>query len=102
MSKKLKATKPVGPPDGWVVSTAYQLSPQVTLSKGDACRITGEQGTFVFMRHVVNTKLNPVSEWIDLWGGSSGHAQWRSVKVDRLKHMPKKRIRTKKEPRPSE
>ena len=98
MPRKLKTTKPVGPPQGWVVHDSYQLSAQVTLSKGDECRIKGEQGKYKFIRHVVNTNLDPQSEWIDLWGGSHGHGQWRSIRVERLKHIPKKRARKKKEP----
>jgi len=98
MARKLKTTKPVGPPQGWVVSDSYQISPQVTLTKGDECRIKGEQGKYKFMRHVVNTNLDPQSEWIDLWGGSHGHGQWRSIQVERLKHIPQKRVRKKKEP----
>ena len=33
MSRKLKTTKPVGPPQGWVVHDSYQLSAQVTYPK---------------------------------------------------------------------
>ena len=98
MARKLKTTKPVGPPEGWVVSDSYQISAQVVLAKGDECRIKGEQGKYKFMRHVVNTNLDPHSEWIDLWGGSHGHGQWRSIQIDRLRHIPKKRARKKKEP----
>lgn len=98
MSRKRKTTKPVELPKGWVVSTEYQLSPQVTLQKGDECRIKGEQGKYIFMRHVVNTNID--SEWVDLWGGSHGHGQMRSIHVDRLKHVPQRRTRRKKEPQP--
>lgn len=98
-TKNVKTTKaPVGPPPGWLVAEMYQISPQVTLFKGDECRIKGEQGKYKFIRHVINTNLRPHSEWIDLWGGSHGHGQWRSVRVERIKHIPKKRPRKKKEP----
>jgi hypothetical protein len=97
MPKKAKPTEPVGPPKGWVVCETFQMSPQVTLSKGDECRVKGEQGKFVFLRHVWNTNTN--SEWVDVWGGSAGHSQWRSVRIERLKHIPKKRSRKQKEPR---
>ena len=98
MSRKKKTTKPVGPPAGWVVSDTYQVSPQVILNKGDECRIKGEQGKYTFMRHVINTNHDPQSEWIDLWGGSHGHGQYRSIHIERLKHIPAKRSRRKKEP----
>jgi|SRR5210317_130745 len=97
MARK-KKTQPVGPPEGWVISEEYQISSQITLGRGDVCKIKGERGTFVFKRHVVNTNLTPASEWIDLWGGSHGHGQWRSITPDRLKHIPTKRRRTKKNP----
>jgi hypothetical protein len=98
MARKKKETQPVGPPEGWLVSEEYQISPQVTLSKGDECRIKGEQGKYKFIRHVINTNLD--SEWVDLWGGSHGHGQWRSVHTHMLKHIPEKRSRRKKEPQP--
>jgi len=97
MARKRK-TQPIGPPEGWVISEEYQISAQITLNKDDECKIKGEQGKFVFKRHVVNTNLNPASEWIDLWGGSHGHGQWRSITPDRLKHIPAKRSREQKNP----
>lgn len=100
MPRKKTTTKPAGPPQGWVVAEAYQLSPQITISKGDECRIKGEQGKYKFMRHVINTNRTPESEWVDLWGGSLGHEQWRSITIDRLKHVPERRPRKKKEPQP--
>lgn len=100
MAKKLKASTPVEPPKGWEITHSYQLSPQVTLYKGDECRIKGEQGKYRFIRHVINTNLDSDSEWVDLWGGSHGHGQWRSIRPDCLKHIPKKRARKKKVPQP--
>ena len=101
MSRKKKTTAPIGPPAGWVVSDTYQISPQITLNKGDECRIKGEQGKYTFMRHVINTNLDPQREWVDLWGGSHGHGQFRAIHTDRLKHVPEKRSRRKKEPQSS-
>ena len=86
-----RKTKPIGPPEGWVISESYQLSPQVTLEAGDQCKIKGEQGIFVFRRHVVNTNLEHNPEWIDVYGGTVGYGQLRSFTPDRVSHIPKKR-----------
>lgn len=93
-----KKTTPVGPPAGWVINTSYQLSPQIILEVGDQCRIKGEQGTFTFKRHVINTNLKHKPEWIDVYGGASGHGQMRSITPDRVTHIPKKRSTKKADP----
>jgi hypothetical protein len=93
-----KKTEPVGPPKGWIVSDEYQISPQVVLEKGDECKIKGEQGKYKFVRHVVNTNLDPHAEWVDLWGGTANYAQLRSVHVDKLAHIPKRRSSKRKNP----
>lgn len=91
MGLRRKNLEPVGPPPGWVVSEEYKVSAAVTLKKGDECKLKNAQGTFVFLKHVVNTNMNPPSEWIDLWGGTTGYQQHRSVNVDMVKPVPSKR-----------
>lgn len=98
MAARRKSSEPVGPPPGWEVSEEYQLTSTVTLRKGDECKIKNAQGSFVFIKHVVNTNKNPPAEWIDLWGGSTGYQQHRSVPVDMVKPMPVKRGRKRKNP----
>lgn len=88
---RTKKTAPVGPPSGWVISTTYRLSPQIELNEGDLCKVKGEQGTFTFKRHVINTNLEHNPEWIDLYGGTTGYAQWRSFPPEKVTHIPKKR-----------
>lgn len=91
MPKVRKSKVPVTPPDGWVIEDFLYISPQVTLHAGDKCKVTGERGTFTFKRHVVNTKYNPIEEWVDVFGGSYGREQYRSVAVNKIKHIPKRR-----------
>ena len=99
MPKPRQTPKPVaGPPPGLMVANIYTLPNKVTLETGDKCKVKGELGTFKFQRHVINTNLRPHSEWIDLWGGRTGYEQYRSVKVDRIKHIPEKRTRKRKAP----
>ena len=95
MPKVKKAKVPVQPPEGWVIENHFTLSPQVTLYSGDKCRVKGERGVFTFKRHVVNTKFNPISEWVDVYGGSYGREQYRSLPVERIKHIPKRRTKKK-------
>jgi len=85
----------VGDPAGWIIQTSYRVSPQIELNLDDLCKIRGEQGLFKFKRHVINTNVTPPSEWIDLFGGTTGTNQWRSIKPERLQHIPKKRGRKK-------
>jgi len=91
--KKAKTVPP--PPNGWVIEQFYYISPQVTLHAGDTCKVKGERGTFVFKRHVVNTNFTPVEEWVDVYGGSYGREQYRSIDVSRIKHVPKRRKKRK-------
>lgn len=98
MAKRRTSSEPLAPPPGWVISEHYTLSPNTTLEKGDQCLLKGQQGTYTFVKHVVNTKLDPPSEWVDVWGGMSGHSQHRSVKPDQLKPIPVKRSRKTRNP----
>lgn len=92
MSRK-KTSPPTESNPWWNISDEYQLSPNVTLKKGDPCLLKGQQGSFVFVKHVINTKVDPPSEWVDVWGGVAGHSQHRSVKPEMLKPVPTKRIK---------
>jgi len=48
-------------------------------------RIKGEQGTFKFRRHVINAEGD---EWIDAFGGSSGHGMYRAFRAARIRDIP--------------
>ena len=87
--KKAKTTPP--PPKGWVIENFLYISPQVTLQTGDKCKVKGERGVFTFKRHIVNTNFTPVEEWVDVYGGAYGREQYRSMPVNKIKHIPKRR-----------
>lgn len=70
--------------------------------RGDAVRVRGinweehgksnwEKGQFVFMAHVTNPTNG--EEWIDVRGGFGGRMHYRSITVDRLAPMPRRRKR---------
>ena len=81
----------------WVATPSYQVSERRTLEPGDEIKITEVWGTrFRFVRHVYNPKTE--TEWIDcieLHKGQS--AQTRSFRPDRVKVLPKRRNKNKKE-----
>jgi hypothetical protein len=82
-------------PKGWIIHDELKISATIILKSGDTCRIKGEQGVFTFKRHVINTSTDPHAEWVDLFGGSVGHGQWRSVRKERVVHIPKRRKKKK-------
>ena len=98
MAGKRKVVEVNYPPDGWVINLQYEVSPNLFIEVGDACKIKGEQGQFVFKRHVVNTNVSPEQEWVDVWGGTSGYGSWRSIYTNRLVVPRKKRTDNSKSP----
>lgn len=81
----------------WIVTEAYQVSPQVTLEKNDMCRVKGQKGEFRFLRHVVNPevmdKYPDAYEWIDvvrLGTKAKPVRQVESYRVDMIQSAGKK------------
>jgi len=60
------------------VEEEYKLSPRVTLLPGDKFKITGERGTFNFVRYVRNNEID--AEWVDC----SNAGKHRSIRPDRI------------------
>jgi hypothetical protein len=73
----------------------YQLPDGKMLESGETIKIVGERGThFKFIEHVV--KLDSGIEWIDCFQIDRGvMCGWRSFKPERIKVIPKKKVKTK-------
>jgi hypothetical protein len=74
-------------PEAWVVSDSYQVSPRVSVRRGQQCRIKGERGLFVFWDHVVNPprgRRRKAVEWVTVCGPCPGVNQFRAFRPDRI------------------
>lgn len=65
------------------VAAAAPLVPQTcdTADAGAKVRIKGERGSFKVIEKV---RTDAGVEWVTLFGGLEGHAQFRNVRPDRL------------------
>lgn len=62
------------------------------LTKGAPVKITGESGSWRFLCHCVNVDTG--SEWLDVFGGTSGAETLRAFKAERVTLIrPKQRGR---------
>jgi hypothetical protein len=80
MARRKKTLTP-GPINLWTVETSIQINGR-NVQPGTELKIRGERGRFRFIKYVKTEKEN---EWIDVWGGSKGHEQWRSFKLDKVR-----------------
>jgi hypothetical protein len=74
-------------PESWVVETTTRINGRLVVP-GQALRISGERGTFRFVKHVLNTASG--AEWISVIGGPSGVESWRDFRPDRVKTVHRK------------
>jgi len=79
----------VEPPQHWEIYNEYTVDKNTVLEAGDECKIKGQQGTYKFIRFVINKEIENHEGWIDLFGGPANYGSYRSVKPDMVK--PNKR-----------
>ena len=79
--------------------THLQREPQITLPdgkiilKGDIFKVSGEYG-LKFRFDSLVTNLESGAEWVDCYEMFRGHAgAFRSFKRDRIKRIPKRRVK---------
>lgn len=79
-------------PDSYKRIPHYQLDGGRVIENGEVIKIQGEHGSkFRFLEHVINDKG---IEWIDCFELRQGvPSGWRSFRPERIKPLPKKRIR---------
>lgn len=77
MRKYTRATVPAD----WVVAEVARVRGQV-LTPGRELRITGERGTFAFLRHVRNVRTG--GEWLDVRDGNGAMRAFRAERVARV------------------
>lgn len=68
-------------PAHWTVAEVARVRGQV-LTPGRELKVSGERGTFRFVRHVTNTRTG--AAWLDVYGGPPGHECLRAFYVDRV------------------
>lgn len=89
--------KYVDPNQGkYIREPQYILENGRIIENGEIIKVAGEHGSkFYFIGHVTNTENN--AEWIDCFQLENGvMCGWRSFKPDRIKPLPKKRIKRSK------
>lgn len=73
-------------PAHWQVAEAVRLRNR-EVRPGTTLKITGERGTFAFLRHVT---LPDGREWIDTRDAGGG---WRSFRPERVRSIPRRQGR---------
>lgn len=58
-----------------------------TLTKGCIFSLKSEHGRYKFSKYV---KTEDGKDWIECWGGISGHNQFRAVNPDRVRKIEKR------------
>jgi hypothetical protein len=81
----MRKAKVAALPEGWVVSTEIQIHGRYIVP-GTELKIEGRRGRFRFIKHV---KTN-TTEWVDVWGGSTGSENWSSFHPDKIKRVHSK------------
>lgn len=79
MSKRRRPLEARYPSD-WVVETEISVHGR-RMAPGTELSIRGERGRFIFIKRVTTSRTT----WIDVVGGTKGHAQWRSFGEDRVR-----------------
>lgn len=87
MSRTTRTTRPTTPAH-WAVAEVARVRGQV-LTPGRELKIKGERGTFRFVRHVTNTRTGV--EWLDVYGGPSGHECLRAFYAARVATVKRSR-----------
>lgn len=75
-------------PDFWKVTGHARINGR-NVVPGTELAIRGERGRFRFVKHVRNTRTG--LEWIDVYGGPSGHETIRSFRPERVRTVRTKR-----------
>lgn len=82
-----------------VQQTKFQRTPEYvnsdgfTISKGDIIKVRGEYGVR-FQFYSLTTNIETGSVWVDCFEMFRGKAsQYRSFSLDRVKRIPKKRVK---------
>ena len=91
MSKRKISNEKPEPPAHWDISETFLIDGKTEICSGEECKIKNDQGTYKFLRFVVNTKIKNHEGWVDLYGGPANYGSFRSVKPNMIKAIPKKR-----------
>jgi Na+-transporting NADH:ubiquinone oxidoreductase subunit NqrF len=62
------------------------------ISAGDTVKVRGHRGTFV-VKYIDQFPGKRLAE-VTVVGGSAGHSAWRTFVIDRVKPIPKRRVRS--------
>lgn len=62
----------------------------VTVTKGDEVKVDGLRGRFWFRAHI-EVGTAPDTEWLEVYGGTSGKEKARSFTVERVHPRTKRR-----------
>lgn len=71
----------------WIIKLTTEVNGK-TIDAGTEVHVPWE-GRFRFLRHVTN---NSGAEWVDLYGGKSGHETIRSFRPDRISKVYKAKL----------
>ena len=76
----------VKPNANWEIVTEMQINGR-NVQPGTELKIKGWSGRYRFVKYV---KTDTGKEWVDVWGGSSKAASFRSCKLDMVKTVHSK------------
>lgn len=91
MGRRKKIVSPLA--KRFIREPSFTLESGRVIESGEVIKISGEHGTkFRFVEHVINSENG--AEWIDCFELHQGVvAGWRSFRTDRIKPLPKKRVK---------
>jgi hypothetical protein len=81
-------------PSRFVREDSWEYSPGHVLDTEHDFQVDGEGGWFHFIAKVTNPRHG--HWWIDAYGGTSGHGQFRAFRPERLRRLPSGTIKIRK------